>query len=371
MLNWPRFAPAQITVALLALSGCVLPGYEKIEGDTNASLRDSDGGRDAGRSEPDAGPMLAGEACGLSDRLAPTCDACIRAHCCALAEACGEGTACGEDLLEPITPAADFSTDFDALLGCMQRRCDDACQVNWGCLGDYDWPEAEGGVDLEVQVVDFAQVLDGPLEDVTVQACRAIDPACQSGLVAEAVTNAEGKAVLPNLPPDFNGFYSFSGAGYVHSTTQWNEPVHRLGSFRQYQLTPAVINALAVITGVHQTTDEPFDPGVGHLIFRIQNCLPQRFHDNPQPPIAEAENIAISFAPNDGATQVFYTEPSGGVSVTLEATTLDGVGGAFNLLPRNVTVTAVDTVTQREVARGTIRIPQGGIGFMFLLPPSR
>ena len=49
---------------------------------------------------------------------------------------------------------------------------------------------------------------------------------------------------------------------------------------------------------------------------------------------------------------------------------LDGTGGAFNLLPSNTEVVAFDTVTEREVARGSIRIPQGGIGFMFLLPRS-
>lgn len=358
-----RLAPT-VAIGLLVFGGCALPSFEKVSDSSGLSGSDSGVPSDAGS------PVMSEPACGLSDQLETACDACIREHCCELAKACGAGTECGEDLLEPITPAADFSTDFDPLLGCMQRRCEAACQVNWGCLDNYEWPAPEGDLDVEIQVVDFAQVLDGPLPDVTVQACRAIDPACQSGRVAEGVTDADGKVVLQDMPADFDGFYSFAGGGYLTGTTQWSEPVHRLGGFRQYQLTDAALKALALITGIHESADDSFDPGVGHLIFRMQSCVPQRFHDNAVAPIAEAPDIAVSFAPDEGASRSFYTEETGGVSVTLDATTTDGTGGAFNLLPRNTTVTAVDTATGREVARGTVRIPEGGIGFMFLLPRS-
>ena len=346
-----------------AAAGCVLPSFEKVDAEQSGANSES---------QVDAGPEItfSRPACGLSNRLERPCDACIREQCCELAEACGEGTECGDDLLEPITPAADFSTDFDDLLGCMQRLCDDECQVNWGCLENYEWPDIAGGIDVEIQVVDFAQVLDGPLPDISVKACRAIDPSCTSGLVAEGTTQEDGKVDLQDMPPDFDGFYSFEGGGYLTSVTQWSEPVHRLGSFRQYQLDQNAVDALAVITGVHESVDEPFDPELGHLIFRMQTCVPQRFHDNPEAPIAEAPGIAIRFVPDEGATQPFYTEETGGVSTTLETTTLDGTGGAFNLLARNTTVIAVDTLTDREVARGSIRIPAGGIGFMFLLPRS-
>src|SRR5436305_596848 len=90
-----------------SLCGCILPSFEV------AHMQNAP---DGGAAGADAAP-LAGEACGLSNKLHRDCDACIRENCCDLAKACAAGTACGDDLLKAITPVADFSTDFDPLLG--------------------------------------------------------------------------------------------------------------------------------------------------------------------------------------------------------------------------------------------------------------
>jgi len=166
---------------LCLLGGCVLPDFE------------------AGK----LGELVpSGPVCGLSNRLPQSCDACIRSQCCGLAQACGEGTACGDDLLEPITPVADYSTDFDELLGCMQNHCATECKVHWGCVDQYSWPEAEGPVDQKVGVVDFAS--SNPVAGATVRACEASDPTlnCRSGTIARAVTDDAGQARLRNLPRD-------------------------------------------------------------------------------------------------------------------------------------------------------------------------
>jgi hypothetical protein len=260
-----------ITLACVTLlaAGCVLPSY-----DENAAADTSGDHRDAGH---DAGEMdeLPGPACGLSNKLPRSCDACIRKHCCDLAKDCGSGTDCGKDLLEPITPAADFSTDFDSLLGCMQDHCDDACEVNWGCVDNYTWPEQKDDIDVGVTVVDFAAVPDKPIANVDVQACQAIDPACTTGKVASEKTGKDGKVELA-LAAGFTGFFSFTGGGYLESTVQWTEPVYRTAGFKQLQLTPDALEALAVITGQHDSSDDEFDPKAGHLIFRAHNCLPLR-----------------------------------------------------------------------------------------------
>ena len=358
-------APRSLMTALalaLALPGCALPDFEKVdalEPDPNREM-------DSGPPVDDRGP-----GCGRSAELPVACDDCIRMHCCDLAEACGEGTECGEDLLEPITPVADFSLEFDPLLACMQRRCDAECEVNWGCVDNYEWPEPPESVDLAVQVVDYAATVDAALEDVTVQACEAVDPSCDTGRRSEGITDAEGNVVLPGVPGNFDGFYSFSGAGYMDATVQWSEPIHRVTGFTQYQLTPSAVKALALITGVHQSADDMFEPGRGHLIFRVQGCLPMRYLSGGELPLAETAGAHVSFEPSDGATQVFYTEESGGVSVNLDATTIDALGGAFNVAPRNLTVTAVDVATDREVARGTVRVRAGAIGYMYLVARSQ
>lgn len=361
-----RHALALLASACAVQMGCVLPAFEKIDAD----MREDSGGPSA----PDGGGDLP-NACGLSDRLPAACDMCIRENCCDRAEACGEGTACGEDLLEPITPLADFSKDFDPLLGCMQRFCNEECEVNWGCVDDYEWPAAEGRADVPVTVLDFTSTRDNPIpiEGVTVRACEGIDPRCTSGKRAEAVTDATGQATLEDLSAGFNGFYTFEGGesefgSYVPLTVRWSEPVHRAGSgFVQFALSGAAVDGLAMVTQVGNN----FDPERGHLIVRIQGCLPLRYLNPIEPPKAEAEHVKISFEPSEGATQVFYTAANGGVVVTLEETSTDGVGGAFNVQPSNVEVTALDTVSGEVVASGNVQVNAGSIGFMYLMPRSR
>jgi hypothetical protein len=342
----------------------VLPSFEKVR-DGGGSGSDVD----SGSGQPDAGRRPGG--CGPSAELPRSCDDCIREHCCDLAEACGEDAACAEDMLEPITPAADFGAAFDPLLACMQRECDRECEVSWGCTGEYEWPTSESELDFQVKVIDFAAVPDAPLEGVRVQACQGIDPACESGQVDEAVTDAEGLVRL-QVQPNFDGFFAFEGADYLPSTVQWSEPIFRKTDFTHYALSPSALTALALITGVHQSAEEMFDPEVGHLIFRVQGCLPMRYLNNPMaPPQAEVADVHIRFEPDDGATQVFYTDENSSVSLTLEATSKDGVGGAFNVPARNVTVHAVDALDDREVARGSVRIRPGALGYVYLVARSR
>ncbi|MFI5309188.1 MAG: hypothetical protein ACHQ53_17665, partial [Polyangiales bacterium] len=284
----------------LALGGCLLPSYRQnppIDAGKSAT-----GKSDAGTAASDAARPK-GPACGLSAKLPPACDACVRENCCDLANACGEGTECGKDLLEPITPVADFSTDFDPLLGCMQGMCEQACQVNWGCVDKYRWPTPAQDLNVDVTVIDFAAVPDKPLADVKVQACNAVDPSCGTGLVAEATTGKDGKVTL-QVQPSFDGFFDFSGGGYLDSTVQWSEPFYRLTGFKQYQLTSDALAGLAVIVGLHQSADEPFNADAGHLIFRVEGCLPLRYLNADQLPRAEVADVKVSFEPNDGASPI-------------------------------------------------------------------
>jgi hypothetical protein len=342
-----------VCLAAIGAAGCVLPSY------------DEHGANKTGAD--DAKSMLQGAACGLSNKLPTTCDACIRKHCCDLAKDCGSGTECGKDLLEPITPVAEFSTEFDPLLACMQDHCDEACEVSWGCVDDYKWPVPKQDLDVVVTVVDFAAVPDKPLADVDVQACEAVDAACQSGKVTSAKTGKDGKVEL-KLPHEFDGFFSFSGAGYTDSTVQWTEPAYRVSGFKQLQLQPEALAELAVIVHEHKKVDEPFDPDAGHLIFRAQNCLPMRYLEAQDSPRGQAAGVEVMFEPNDGASQIFYTQPNGGVSITLEATTSDGVGGAFDVPATNVDVHAVDAHSGKEVAGGSVRVRAGAIGYAYLVP---
>lgn len=347
----------------LLLTSCVLPSYER------AALRSDDAGTDGGPAgSADSGPDP-GPACGRSAELPEACDLCVRAHCCALAEACAEGTECGDDLLEPITPVAEFSTAFDPLLGCMQRDCNVECDVDFGCLDAYRWPTLDADATVPVRVIDFAAEPDEPLEGFTVRACQALDPACESGLVDELTTDEEGIAAL-TLPPGFAGFFDITGDEYADSTAQWSEPIHRVSGFTHYMLRSQDIENLALVTNVHDMPGIPFEPDSGHLIFRVQGCLPLRYLGTDERPHAEVTGAHVVFAPNDFGSDIFYTDGTGFVSLTLDETTFDGVGGAFEVPARNLTVTATDTRSGREIASGSVRVRQGAIGFAYLAPRS-
>ncbi|MFI5309503.1 MAG: hypothetical protein ACHQ53_19255, partial [Polyangiales bacterium] len=114
-----------------------------------------------------------------------------------------------------------------------------------------------------------------------------------------------------------------------------------------------------------------FNADAGHLIFRVEGCLPLRYLNADQLPRAEVADVKVSFEPNDGASPIFYTEPSGAVSVTLDATTSDAVGGSFEVPARNLTVHGVDTHSGKEVAGGSVRVRAGAIGFMYLVARSQ
>jgi hypothetical protein len=346
-------------IAMLALgaAGCVLPEFKKVPTDAVADGGAQDGG---GASEA---------ACGLSDKLPKTCAACIRHNCCSLAKDCGAGTACGADLLKPIAPTTQVSSDFDALLGCMQTQCDDACNVTWGCVDKYTWPVPTKDYSFRVAVIDFAAEPTLPLPGVSVDACQSVDPTCKSGRTSHAVTDAKGDVTL-TVPPAFDGFFSFSGGGYAPATTQWSEPIYRVANFTQFQLTSDALAALAVFAHVHKTITEPFDPNTGHVIFRVQGCLPVRYLDNTGLPHAEAADVKVTVSPNPDASRVFYTDKSSSVALALDRTSSSGIGGAFSLPTGNLSVSAMDTKSGREVATGTVQVQAGGVAFMYMLPTS-
>lgn len=344
----PRLGPRALLpwLCCAGLLGCVLPSFEKV---------------DVGEAP------LSGETCGLSERLPRSCDACIRERCCDLATQCGLGTECGADLLEPITPVAEFSAEFEPLLGCLQAQCPSECQVHWGCVDNYAWT-AQAPTDQQVRTIEFLSAK--PIPNVSIEACNASDPTveCRTGRAAEGVTDDSGVTVLAQLPPEFAGVYRFSGSDYLPATARFSEPVHQLSGFSQFLMSPIDLAAFAVTTGIHDSFDQNFEPGRGHMIIRVQNCLPVSYVDTPLR--ATAPNVRIEFPEIEGASRFFYTEDSGEVSVSREYTSLFGFGGAFNFPPFNIAVSAIDIETEREVANGRAQIVPGGIAFLYLLPRS-
>lgn len=335
---------------MLGGQGCLLPSFELAAGD--AGPADGNGNGDV-------------PACGASAELPDACAACVAEHCCDEAEACGTGTACAADLATPIEPGAVFTEAFEPLLGCMQDRCDDACQVNWGCVDNHSLPMPEGQLQLPVVAKDFISEPRMPLPDTEIRACRSIDPACELGEIDSARSDAEGGVVL-DVPDGFDGYFHLSHPDYLPTLAYWNRPFSDEASWNQYMLTPSVLGGLAALVGV-LGSGESLDPERGHLVFRVHTCLPAKYLDVIDPR-TEAEDIEISVAPAEDASQVFYTDVNGSPSTTLTATSSDAIGGVLNLPPRNVTVTAKLAGTDTVVSRASVTIRAGHLTFVYLSP---
>lgn len=338
----------------LGLTACLLPSYEAIDAEPETTVT---------------------AACGDLSTLSTSCGNCIASQCCSEASTCSGDADCADHMAALITPLQSIHQDFEPLLQCMSTLCEQACNVTWGCLDRYSFSAPADTYDRTVLLSDFAN--ESPVDDVSVRACQGVSPDCSSGLQAEAIST-NGVTTLANLAPNFQGYFSFSGGSrdqepYVDATVQWSEPVYRHADFTHFMLRESDLRSLAQLTGYHSTADEPFAADRGHLIVRVQGCLPFGYLNNPNTPRAEAANVVISASPNDGASRFYYTDlrTGGMIDTNLDATTKDGVAGAFELPAGLVTVVARRSDNGAEVARAGVRVEAGKLSYVYLLPRGR
>ncbi|HKP56276.1 MAG TPA: hypothetical protein VJV78_06140 [Polyangiales bacterium] len=344
-----------------AAVSCVLPDFEKVEDDTN----------DPSRNKSDSGPddMLT---CPVELPLGSSCRKCIAANCCDQAKTCA-GDACGADIRLPINPLTQVNDKFDALASCMLQHCDteDTCNVRWGCVDNYIWPSLKRDHPFSMRVFNYADPREVGLPGVKVRMCESSDPLCAegSGYVTTGTTDASGNVDF-TAPKGFNGYFQLSGGSPAPATVQWSQPVYDVvDSFNHQALTPTAVAGLAVTVGLHTRLDEPFEPNTGHLIARMQNCLPLRYLDSQDPDRAgRARDVTFRFTPNGGATKMYYVNDMATLDTALDRTSWRGYAGAFQVPPTNVTVTAKHAVTGQQLASGTLTIRDGTIGFMYLVP---
>jgi hypothetical protein len=344
-------------VALAAL-GCSMPDFAKVDSNTLA-----DSGVPAAEDGGPDGPL----ACQVDLNLGAACKACVAEHCCEQASACADG-ACGPDIRLPISPATRVTEAFDSLMECMQAECDgpDSCDVSWGCVDRYRLPQLEQDHRFEMRVFNFADPDETGLPGVNVRLCEASDPSCMSSdFMSEAQTDDQGIASFV-AEPGFSGYFVLNGGGPVPGVLLWNVPVYTIvDRFEHQAFPPGAVDALAVVTRLHSEAGQPFAPNTGHLIMRVQTCLPLRYLDHVN---ARAKDVRLTFTPNQGASRVYYVNDLGTVDLQLDATSARGYAGAFEVPVTNVRVTATLARTGKQVATGVIPVRDGSIGYMYLMP---
>lgn len=341
----------------LAAASCTLPSYEKV---TSSS--------EPNKAGPQSDPLAE---CNTDLQATGACGACIARNCCEEAAACSGG-ACGEDLALPISPVMQVQEPFDALVACMQQHCDgeDSCDVSWGCVENYRWPPLRQERGFGMRVVNYASEAGVP--GVEVKLCEASDPRCDEGegLIGTTVTGSDGLAEFI-APRGFNGYFVLSGGDAMPGVVQWSQPVHNLlDTFNHQALFPDAVSTLAVVVGWRQDGSMPI-PGTGHLLARAQNCLPLRYLDELEPS-ARGQDVVVEFAPQEGASRIYYVNDMAILDPALERTASRGYAGAFEVPARNIRVTATHADTGKIVSYGVVTVRPGTIGYLYLFPtPSR
>jgi hypothetical protein len=290
------------------------------------------------------------------------CQQCLASECQSQHRACGEHCA---DFRWPLSPAWQVTDHADPFVKCAMSACSDQCKVLWGCVNKYTWNEPGEAYDIAIRVVD--PISDATPVGIRVSACRGSDPACAEtgGRVVSGTTDDAGLVTL-NVPGDFFGFFLVEpGPDYLPITQSWSQPGYRADTtFTLGIYSKSWVDDMAESLMVKRRDD------AAQVIFRAQNCLPLRYFESRETEAA-AEDVVVSYTPNDASSPTFYTGAALAVRPGATATSHIGFGygGAFNLEPGAIAISG--SYEGDEVSGTVLRVRAGTLGLAYLLPNSK
>jgi hypothetical protein len=325
----------------LVLGGCVLPEYSTQQDPSHSSSEISP-------------PKTPGFAPANAE-----CEACVKVQCADAQTSCGEHCA---DLSWPVSPSWVVSDEADGFASCVIKSCTQACDVTWGCVGEYAFAAPTEVYEVTLRLSDLLS--GAPTPNVKVNACPALDPACSSGRSAEntATSDANGRATIAVAPDFFGYFLVDAGSNYYPSTVMWSQPTYRIAPSFSVSLF-----SRAWVDGVANTIGTDLEKGAGHIVFRAQNCMPGRYASD-----AAGDNVTVSYKPvTADTTRTFYT--TYGFTLDANAESTQAVGGAFGGA-LNVPVGLVSITGSHEdqtVSTLSLRVRGDSISLAFLTPNTR
>ena len=337
-----------IAVSLSVLGGCVLPDYKIYDDSVSNSTS----------AKPDAGEPDAGSA--KFPGAEGDCAACLASQCADVRMQCGSKC---DDIKLPISPAQSWTSDADPLMQCMVDQCDDACNIRWGCVGKYNWPDPSKPYTVTLKISD--PLTNQGMPNVNVAACEGVDPGCSigGGMSTSGVTDAQGQVSLQVTSGFYGYFLIDAGADYYPVVAQFSQPSYRISTSFTVNVFPR--SWVKVMASMLQAD---VDDGAGQMIFRTQNCLPLHFIGSSAAN-AEAGDVTVSYG-RKGAktTKVFYT--IGGLQVDPQANATSeqgsGFGGALNLPAGQTSI--VGRHANTDVINATIPLRADALGILFLVP---
>jgi hypothetical protein len=340
-----------VSLALgVAAVSCVLPNYDV----TDSQFVMGVNGTDAGSNASDT----------IVSGAVGECAGCLTTHCSAQRSACGN--AC-RDVKLPISPAMELSPEVDPLVQCMVDQCDDSCNVRWGCVDKYVWPNPPNAYNVVLRIVD--PLSNQGIKDVAVSACQGVDPGCAvgGGLGSAGTTDDTGHVTLQLQSGFFGYFLVEAGPTYFPTIAYSSQPTYRVvTNFTLNVFQRSWLNLMATMLQSEVHSD------AGHIIFRAENCLPVRFASSSAVTSAYASGVTVSYSrAGANSTRVFYT--IGGLMVDPSATGTtqqgNGYGGAFNLPAGQTSI--VGSHGNVDVINAGIPLRADALGMLFLVPNAR
>lgn len=330
---------------LCSVSGCVLPDYKVL---------------DQSQKPPTSPNSVEQPLFGDS-----SCNSCVQDHCREEHASCGD--ACSS-YKWPVSPAWSVPDEADPFVTCLATQCASECNVQWGCVRNYLWPEKDSGYSVTIRVNDALQE-SHDIEGAKVTACQGRDPTCSVGMGQESsgTTDATGHVTLA-LSRDFVGFFLVekSSEGYQPMMASWSQPAYTVdNTFTLSMFKPAWIQAMA--SQVKVTLQQ----NVAHLIFKANNCLPLRYiggHDVN----ADADGVSVSYTPrSENSSDVVYVQLGLAIdpAATMTSSAGQGYGGMFNLSPGAVTLTG--SHDGLDVGSAGLPMRANTLGVVFLEPRAK
>jgi hypothetical protein len=220
---------------------------------------------------------------------------------------------------------------------------------DWGCLAEERPPNPTVPVDTNRPLTYRGTWLDigtrSPPPNLRARACGIADPACSAPLTPVVAADATGVVELPL----FHGF-----AGYLEVTSDVTVPTI---AFFASTLTantstvyaevlprtlvqPAALVSLAEVNGIQ------IEPTAGYVVIYSVNC-------------AGRLSANVEFSLDNQGSAVRYYFANSFPSITLEATTPDGMGGFVNVPGGGATVSATQGSTGELVRTATLFVRPG------------
>ncbi len=242
---------------------------------------------------------------------------------------------------------------------CVASLCEEAHKAieagvedkTWSCL---DAPPvastATGPFHVTMHLTDIVSAM--PISGVTANLCRKLDVACTDPQGPSVVSDATGLVAF-DVPAAFTGYVSLQeGAAIMPGLYFFNPAVNSDLDVPSVQLaSPGIASALIKGLGAKQDAND------GIMLLSVVDCTG-----------TNAADVTMSFTQSaDASASVSFYSVGGLPNATVTMTDTSGYGGAVNVAPGNVAVTAKRS-DGRTIGTYSLFVNPGTITYSKLVP---